>query len=117
VLRLTPKGLWLYEEVRTHRTSVNFVRHQMAQLHHIDVADHHFLIERIPGASIEKLRFTVFLHPGETFLLFGIMEIFANFFLLNSVEDRSRDFESECLRSNSQMGFQDLPDVHSARHA
>src|SRR5437762_7288511 len=81
------------------------------------MANHHFLIKRIAGTSIEKPRFTSFLYPGETFLFLRFMQIFTNLFLLDSVEYRGRHFESECLRGNSQMGFQNLADVHAARYA
>ena len=73
---------------------MNLVRHQVAELHHIDVTDHHFLIERIAGASVEKLGLATFLHPGEAILLPGILQVLANLLFLNSVEHRGRDFES-----------------------
>ena len=116
-MRLTPERLLRNERVRSHGASMDLVRHQMAKLHHINVANHHILMESIACASIKKLGFTVFLHPGKTFLLLRIVEIFANLFLLDSVEYRCRDFESERLRSNAQVSFQNLPHIHSARYA
>ena len=86
----------------------------MAELHHIDVANHHFLIERIAGAPIEKTGFTVFLHPGEALLLSGLTQIFTDLLFLYSVEHRSGDFEAERFGSHAQMRFQNLPYIHAA---
>ena len=47
VLRLAAQRLLRDERVRPDRAGVNLVRHQMAQLHHVDVADDNFLIERL----------------------------------------------------------------------
>src|SRR4029077_19014337 len=101
VLRLPTERLLSDERVRSYRASVNLVGHQVAELQHIDVANHHFLIERIAGPSVEKLCLAAFLHPGEALLLPGVMQIFANLFFLNSIEHRSRDLESKCLRGNA----------------
>src|SRR5947208_16835728 len=74
----------------------------MAQFHHVNVANHHFLIERIACASIKKARLTVFLYPPKSFFLPSIAQIFADLFLLDSIENRRRDFESEGFVSNSR---------------
>ena len=63
VLRLAAERLLRDERVRTDRAGVNLVRDQVAELHHVDVANDDFLIERIAGASIEQPRLAVFLHP------------------------------------------------------
>ena len=110
---------WLLgdERVRPDGAGVNLVRHQMAQFHHVNVANHHFLIERIACASIKKARLTVFLYPPKSFFLPSIAQIFADLFLLDSIENRRSDFESEGFGSNSKVSFQYLANVHAARHA
>src|SRR5262249_3721782 len=116
VLRLSTERLLSNERVRSYCASVNLVRHQVTKFHHIDVAHHNFLIERIAGASVEKLRLTAFLHPGESLLLSGVMQIFADLFFLDSVEHRGPDLESQRFRGNPQVCFENLSYVHTAGH-
>ncbi len=54
VLRLAAQRLLGDERVRPDRAGVNLVRHQMAELHHVDVADHDFLVERLAGAAVNQ---------------------------------------------------------------
>src|SRR6266566_9326663 len=93
---------------------MDFVRDQMAKLHHVDVTNNNFLIEGVSRTAIKKPRFTGFLHPGEPFLLLSVVQIFANLFLRDSVKNWSRHSESKCLRRNSEVRFQDLTDIHAA---
>src|SRR4029077_11020285 len=115
ILRFPAERLLCDKRVRPHRASMDLVCDQMAKLHHIDVANHNFLIERITGAPIKKSRFTSFLHPGETFLLLGVVQMLANLLLSDSVKHWSRHFESKRLCCHSQMRFQHLTDIHAAR--
>src|SRR6266536_6066614 len=80
----------------------------MAKLHHVDVTNNDFLIEGVSGTPIKKPRFTGFLHPRETFLLLGVVQVISDLFLRDSVEHWSRHSESECLCSDAEMGLQDL---------
>ena len=96
---------------------MNLVRHKVAELHHVDMANYDFLIERIAGATIEQARLSVFLHPGEAVLLFGLTKIIANLFFLDSIEDRSGHSESKRFGSNAEVRFQDLTHIHTARDA
>ena len=50
-------------------------------------------------------------------LLLRILEVIANLLFLNSIEDRRRDLEAERFGSNTEMGFENLADVHTAGHA
>ena len=68
VLRLAAERLLRDERVRTNRAGVNLVRHQMAQLHHVDVTDDHFLIEGVARPAVIEPRLAGFLHPGEALL-------------------------------------------------
>src|SRR5437762_14106004 len=96
---------------------MNLVRHKMAKLHHIDVTNYDFLVERIAGETIEKARLTVLLYPGEALFLFRLMQIVANLFFLDSIEDRSGHSESKRFGSNAEVRFQDLTHIHTARDA
>src|SRR5205085_8979133 len=93
VLRYSNQRLLSDERIRSNRTSVNLVRDQVAELHHVDVTDHHFLIESITGPAIKEPRLAGFLDPGETVLLFRVIQIFANLGFGDPVEDWGRDLE------------------------
>ena len=54
VLRLAAQRLLRDQRVRTDRAGVNLVRHQVAELHHVDVANHDFLIERLARAAVDR---------------------------------------------------------------
>ena len=82
----------------------------MVQLHHVDVADHDLLIDFLAGATVEEHALT-----GSRQL--GLLEIFADAFLGNTIEDRSRDFQAELLTSPTEMRFQNLADIHARRHS
>ena len=57
---LPPKGCCVTSEYGPDGAGMNFVRHQMAQLHHIDVADDDLLIEDLTGASVKEEGLAVF---------------------------------------------------------
>src|SRR4029077_10874790 len=114
ILRFTAKRLLSDERIWAYRPRMNLVRHKVAELHHVDVANYDFLVERIAGATIEQTRLSVLLHPCEALLLFGLLQIVANLFFLDSIEDRGGHFESKCFRSNAEVGFQNLTHIHTA---
>src|SRR4029450_10040971 len=103
VLRLSAERLLSDKRIWSHRPGMNLVRHKVAELHHVDVANHDFLIEWIAGATIKQARLSVFLHPGEAFLLFGLSQLIANLFFLDSIEHRGGHFESQCFGSNAEV--------------
>src|SRR5438067_372333 len=49
VLRFSAERLLCNKRIRTDSTRVNFVRDQMAEFQHVDVADHDVLIELVAG--------------------------------------------------------------------
>ena len=106
VLRLAAERLLRDERVRTDRAGVDLVRDQVAELHHVDVANDDFLIERIAGATVEQARLAVFLHPGEAVDLLRVLQIFANFRFRDSVEHRRRDLEAERFGRHAEVRFQ-----------
>ena len=78
VLRLAAQRLLRDERVRTDRAGVDLVRDQVAELHHVDVADDDFLIEGVAGAAVEQPRLAVFLHPGEAVDLLRVLQVLAD---------------------------------------
>jgi len=60
---------------------VNLVRDQVAELHHIDVTNHHFLIESVARATVIEPRLAGFLNqvkPSFFFASFKYSRIFAS---------------------------------------
>src|SRR5262249_20949796 len=114
VLRFTAKRLLGDKRIWSHRTGMNLVGHEVTELHHIDVANYHFLIERIAGATIKQARLSVLLDPGKAVFLPGLIQIIANLFFLDSIEDRSGHFESKSFGSDAEVGFQNLTHIHTA---
>src|ERR1051325_3249112 len=110
VLGFAAQRLLRDEGIRTDGASVNLIRHEMAELHHIDVANHDLLVELLAGAAIEEIGFAVL---GQA----GLFEIATNLFLFDAVEDRSGISEAEQFGRPAQVRFQHLADVHTRRHA
>ena len=81
VLRLAAQRLLGDERVRTDRAGVNLVRDQVAELHHVDVADDDLLVEGVAGAAVEQTRLAVLLHPGEAVDLLGFVQVAADLLL------------------------------------
>ena len=59
VLRLAAQRLLGDERVGTDRAGVNLVGDQVAELHHVDVADHDFLVEALAGAPVVEMGLAV----------------------------------------------------------
>src|SRR5471030_1327940 len=53
-LRLAAQRLLGNQAVRSDRTRVDLVVHEMMQLQHVDVADRHLAIERLAGAPVDQ---------------------------------------------------------------
>ena len=53
-LRFAPQGLLRDQRVRTNRTRVDLVIHQVGQLQHVNVADGDVLRELVSGHSVEQ---------------------------------------------------------------
>ena len=89
---------------------MHFVIHQVMQFHHVDEADGDWLLEAVTGAAIVKERLAAFGNAG-------FLEAAAELAFSSSVEDRSDSLETQALGSPTQVGLQDLPDVHAAGHS
>src|SRR5205814_3674303 len=87
VLRLATERLLGDERVGPDRARVDLVGDEVAELHHVDVANHDLLIERVAGAAVVQSRLAGLLHPAETFLLPRILEVIADLFFLDAIKD------------------------------
>src|SRR5262249_28047041 len=96
---------------------MNLVRHKVAKLHHVDVTNHDFLVERIASTAIEQTRLAVLLHPREALLLSCFMQIIAFLFFFYSTERGSAPFKPMCLGRTAEMGFKNLTHIHTTRDA
>jgi hypothetical protein len=76
------------------------------ELHHIDVTNDHFLIERLARPAINQ--------PDLGMLgQLRVLEITADFLFFDAVEHRRGEFQAEELRSPAEVRFQDLSHVHT----
>ena len=97
------------QRIGTHGASMNLVGHQVAQLHHIDVTDDDFLIERLTRPAINQ--------PGLAILRqLGFFEVSSNVFLFNAIEHGSGELEAQQPGRPTQVRLQDLADVHARGH-
>ncbi len=109
-LRLASKRLLGNERVRTDGARVDLVIHQVRQLQHVDVADGDFLLEGLAGHAVVKAGLS---GSGQV----RLREHVLNLGFGRSVEDGRREPHAERVSSPAQVGFEDLADVHSRRHA
>ena len=116
-MRLAAQRLLGDQGVRSDRAGVDLIRDQVAEFHHVDVADHDFLLETVASASVVDDGLAVGLHPSETIDFARLLHVIEDFLLVDAVEDRRGHFESERLGSDAEVGLEDLTDVHAARHA
>src|SRR5205807_2716522 len=116
ILRFAAQRLLRDQRVRTNRTRVDFIGHEVTELHHVDVADHYFLIKGIASAPIEQPGLAIFLHPTEALDFLRVLQILADFGFSDAVEDGRRDSETERFCGHTKMGFEHLTDIHTAWH-
>ena len=82
----------------------------MALSHHVDVANHNFLIELLTAAAVNQVRLAVVRQ-------FRLVEVATNFFFLDAVEHRRGELHTEQLCRPAKVRFQHLSDVHARGHA
>src|SRR5882724_327808 len=78
ILRLAAERLLRDQRVRTNCARVNLVRHEMAQLQHIDVADNDLLIKWLTCPTVKERRLAVLFHPRIAINLPGLIDHFVN---------------------------------------
>jgi hypothetical protein len=96
---------------------VNLICDQVAELQHIDIANHDRLLESITSAAVEYLSLAVLVDPGEAVHFPGLVEIGEDRLFIDTVEDWSCDLDAQRFRRDAKVRFQNLADVHTTRHA
>ncbi len=109
-LGLTAQGLLRDQRVRSDRPRVDLVVHEVAQLQEVDVPNGHLLLEALAGHPVVERGLAVRRQAR-------LLEITLDVGLVRAVEDRRREVEPEHAARPPEVGLEDLPDVHSARHA
>ena len=89
---------------------MHLVVHQVVQLHHVDVAHCRKLFERLARPSIVQLSLSVCGQPG---FRQGLM----NVGFRCAIKDRRDGLEAERGGGPAQVGFKNLPHVHTTGNA
>src|SRR3989338_10956146 len=105
-LRLPPQWLLGDKRIRPDGPHMNLVFHHMVQFHHINLADCHFLVKKLPRYSVAKFDFSVF---GQA----GFFKFFSDFFFRGAVETGRNGVITEFFRRPAQMSLQNLADIHT----
>src|SRR4051812_5895428 len=113
---------------------MDLVVDEVVQLHHVDVADRRLLLERLAGAAVEQLDLAAPRHLdvelpvvdrglGALALLaafadglVGLVDRLVDLVFRRAVEDRRDRLLAEHHHRPPEVGLEDLPDVHAARH-
>src|SRR5881296_892034 len=109
-LRLAAQRLLGDQAVRAGRAGVDLVLDQVRQLEHVDVADGHRLVELLAGAPVPKPDLAVQRQAG-------LAQLADDGRHRRAVEDGRGDLDAQRVRHPTQVGLEDLAQVHAARHA
>src|SRR2546427_2193408 len=109
-LRLASQRLLGDQAVRSRRAGVDLVLDQVSQLEHVDLADGDRLVELVARAPVAQPDLAIHRQAG-------LLQLFDDRRHRSAVEDRGRDFDSEGRSDPTQVGLEDLAQVHPARHA
>src|ERR1035437_5882083 len=85
---------------------MNLVRHQVAELHHVNVPDDDLLIKRLARPAIDKIRLGVFWQ-------LRFLEVSTNVLFLDAIEYRRSELQAEQSCRPTKVRLQYLPDVHA----
>ena len=97
-------------EYGSDRARVDLVRHEVVELHHVDVADDDLLVDFLAGAAVEERALA-------RHRQLGLLQVLADALLRDSVEHRGCDLHAELLAGPAEVRLKDLPDVHARGHA
>src|SRR5712691_3118980 len=109
-LRLAAQRLLGDQAVGTGRPGMDLILDQMGQLEHVDHAHGHRLVELFAGAAVAQPDLAVF---GQA----RPLELSHDGLHRGAVENRRRDLDAQRRRHPTEVGLQDLAQVHAARHA
>src|SRR6266550_2091776 len=109
-LRLASQRLLGDQAVRARRAGVDLVLDQVSQLEHVDLAHGDRLVELVARAPVAEPDFAVHRQPC-------LLELLDDRRHRSTVEDRGRDLDPKGRSDPTQVGLEDLAQVHAARHA
>src|SRR5579864_3828220 len=109
-LRLAAQRLLGDEAVRPGGTRVDLVLDQVRELEHVDHAHRHRLVELLAGAAVSQPDLAVRRQPGP-------LQLGHDGLHRRTVEDGRGDLDAQRVRHPTQVGLEDLAQVHAARHA
>ncbi len=85
---------------------MNLIVHQVAQLQHVDHADCHLLLKRLPGDTVVKVSLS---RRGQT----GLLEVLLDQVLTRPFKHRCGVFDPQLVSSPAEMGLENLAHVHA----
>ena len=109
-LRLASHRLLRDQRVRADRARVDLVIHHVAQFQHVNDADCHVLLERMPCQAVVQLGLARLRQAG-------LGEVLLDPLLSKALKDRHRELDPQFLPRPAEMGLQDLAYIHARRHA
>ena len=107
---LSAQRLLRDQRIGTDRAGVNFVGHQVAELHHVDVTDDDFLVEGFAGATVVEMGLAV-VRQG------GLLEVIAYFLFFDAVEHGGGKTQAQQPGRPPEVRLEHLTDIHARRHA
>ncbi len=108
-LRLTAERLLGDEAVRTDRTGVHLVVHHVTQFHEVGHTYGSHLVERLARLAVVELGLAGTRQTGFVGPLVQLLHC-------TSVEDRSRELDTQFGTCPTEYSLEDLTDVHTGRH-
>src|SRR5438477_2336779 len=109
-LRLAAQRLLGDQAVRPGRACVDLVLDQVGQLEHVNHAHGHRLVELLAGAAVAQPNLAVL---GQA----GLLQLGHYRLHRGAVEHRRRDLDAQRRGHPPEVSFQNLAQVHAARHA
>src|SRR2546430_5261679 len=109
-LRLAAQRLLGDQAVGARRPGVDLVFDQVGQLEHVDQADGHRLVELLARAPVPQPNLAVCRQAC-------LLQLLDDGRHRGAVEDRGRDLDPERRGHPTQVGLEDLAQVHAARHS
>ena len=109
-LRFSAQRLLCDERIRSRRTSMDLVIHQVMKLEHIHIAYCNTVIKILSRSSVLQLHLSVAIVAGK-------LQRVENIFLIRSVKYRCCNMPAELFCRKPQMHLKYLTDIHTRRHA
>src|SRR5687767_7766853 len=109
-LSFTAERLLSNQRIRTDRPGMDLVIHKVGELQHVDITNRNFLFKWLARHTV--------IQPGlARFWQVRLGEHGLDFRFGCSIKHGRSEMHAESMCSPAQMGFQNLPDVHTRRHS